>query len=139
MWANTQREAMQEALQNPSFTTEPRGEVMMLSKEIGFMFLWYALLWSVIEAFTERNIDIRGPLKADVDQVSNVLRRCRNAVLHVPRNTSSRLDERIQELVANTETAATVRRISRGFGQMLVEELKRRTKENVSKRSRQDH
>ena len=102
------------------------------------MFLWYALLWSVIEAFQEREIDIRGPLKDDIDQVSSVLRRCRNAVLHVPRNTNSRLDQRIQDLVANVETAATVRRISGAFGRIFVEEFKRRTKENRSKRSRQN-
>ena len=46
---------------------------------IAFMFVWYGMLWSVIEACTqERKIDLRGAFKADIDEVSPKLKKCRH-------------------------------------------------------------
>jgi hypothetical protein len=128
MWANLQRTAMEDLLkQGLSFDADTHGTIMMMSREISFMFIWYALLWSVIEAFQDRGIDIRGPLQSDISAVADLLRRCRNAVLHVPQKTDTSLDQRIQALVADTENATTVRRISGGFGRLFLEEFQRRT------------
>jgi len=128
MWANQQREAFFHLLQNPSPDALEPGPLMMATREMGFMFVWYGLLWSVVEACIApsegSNVDIRGPFRQDIDQMSDLLRRCRNAVLHVPRS-GELLDTRIQELVAEPDSATTLRRIHRGFGRLFIEEFRR--------------
>jgi hypothetical protein len=58
------------------------------------MYLWYTLLWVVIEGFQDRSIDLRPPMSADIDSVSEALRRWRNALFHVPsKNHDPRLFE----------------------------------------------
>ncbi len=133
MWANQQREAFFRLLENPSAGFGEPGPLMMATREIGFMFTWYGLLWAVIEACIDpdedRNVDIRGPFRHDIEQMSGLLRRCRNAVLHVPRS-GGLLDARIQELVAEPNSAITLRRIHRGFGRLFLDEF-RRTRQPV--------
>jgi hypothetical protein len=129
IWANQQREAMDALMQTSSIEASTPGPLMMVAKEIGFMFVWYGLLWSVIEACSDpgegRCLDIRGPFHDDINQVGKLLKRCRNAVLHVPRS-GELLDDRIEKLVAERETAFILRRIHRGFAQMFLEEFQRR-------------
>jgi len=93
------------------------------------MFVWYGMLWAIIEACIDpnegRNIDLRGPFRRDIDQLADVLRRCRNAVLHVPR-TGDYLDVRIQALVQEPASAVTIRRMSTGLERLFLEEFARR-------------
>ena len=92
------------------------------------MFVWYGLLWSVVEAcivpVEGREIEIRGPFREDIDRMADILRRCRNAVLHVPRS-GELLDDRIAQLVAEQGSPDALRRIHRGFGRLFIEEFKR--------------
>ena len=127
MWANQQREAFDRLLQNPSLDFPKPGPLMMATREMGFMFVWYGLLWSVIEACVGprgRGLDIRGPFRSDIDKMSDLLRRCRNAVMHVP-GPGELLDARIEKLVSEPDAVMLIRRIHRGFGRMFLEAFKR--------------
>jgi len=127
MWANQQREALDRMLQDPTPEVFEPGPLMMATREMGFMFVWYGLLWSVIEACVGaggRDLDIRGPFRQDIDEMSDVLRRCRNAVMHVPAS-GVLLDARIEKLVSEPSAGTLIRRIHRGFGRMFLEAFKR--------------
>jgi len=128
MWANQQREAFDRLLRDPASDALEPGPLMMATREMGFMFVWYGLLWSVVEACVApgegRNLDVRGPFRADIDRMADLLRRCRNAVLHVPRS-GDLLDTRIHDLVSEPDSATTIRRIHRGFGRLFLEECRR--------------
>lgn len=129
MWANQQREVFDRCLQESSHEFLNTGPAALASRQFGFMFVWYGMLWAVIEACIDvkegRNIDIRGRFRADIDKLAQALRRCRHAILHVPRG-GKLLDERIVSLVSEEDSALTLRRISRGFARLFLEEYKRR-------------
>jgi hypothetical protein len=131
MWANQQREAFFKLLESPSADALTPGPLVMATREMGFMFVWYGLLWSVLEAFRDRRLDIRGAFLEDITRMSDLLRRCRNAVLHVPA-AGDLLDRRIDELVKEPESATTLRRIHRGVGRLFIEEFKRQTSDKQS-------
>ncbi|HUY13139.1 MAG TPA: hypothetical protein VMX16_05820 [Terriglobia bacterium] len=129
MWANQQREAFDRELSAASAELFEPGPAALASPGFGFMFVWYGMLWAVIEGLTDpcerRCVDIRGRFRADIDSVSSLLHRCRNAILHVPR-TGDLLDDRIVALVSEPASASTIRRTSRGLGRMFLEEYRRR-------------
>jgi hypothetical protein len=131
MWANQQREVFDRCLEEFSEEFLEMGPAALASKQFGFMFVWYGMLWAVIEACIDvregRRIDIRGSFRAEIDRLAPVLRRCRHAILHVPR-TGKLLDERIVALVSEEDSAATLRRISRGFARLFLDEYRRRRK-----------
>ena len=129
MWANQQREAFDGHLQAASDDLPKMGPAMLASKQLGFMFVWYGMLWAVIEACIDvkegRKIDIRGKFRDDIQELSPVLRRCRNAILHIPRG-GKYFDERMGSLVLKKDSVVTLRRISTGFGRLFLEEFARR-------------
>ena len=47
MWANTQREAMEQEFGTEAESLEP-GPLMMATKGISFMLVWYGLLWGLL-------------------------------------------------------------------------------------------
>jgi hypothetical protein len=128
MWANQMREAFDRTL-----TDDPEpvsdGPAMLATRGFGFMLVWYALLWAVIEASVDpkegRNLDFRGGFRHDIDTMAGTLRGLRNAVLHVPR-TNEYVDERLTALILQPDSALAIRRISLGFGRLFLEEFRRR-------------
>jgi hypothetical protein len=56
---------------------------------------------------------------ADIEAMAVLLRRCRNAILHVPEKNH---DPRLFELMKNRGSAAVISRISTGFGRLFIEE-----------------
>jgi hypothetical protein len=99
----------------------PKGdEVFYLQDWASAMFLWYALIWSVIEGFHARGIDLRGRWAADIADVEDDLRRFRNAVFHVPRNKYH--DDRFFGVMTDADNAAKISRISSGFGRLFLEQ-----------------
>ncbi len=129
MWAEQQRDAFERSF--PELVRQLRESApgIMATKAMGFMFVWYCLLWSVIDACTrERTLDLRGPFREDMTRMEPTLRPGRNAILHVPR-TNDLIDQRIAELIEDRESPATIRRIHRGFGRLFLEELARRGKD----------
>ena len=99
-------------------------EMVMVARSVSFMFVWYGMLWSVIEALEKRNIVLRGPLGYDVARVRRSLKKCRNAVMHVP-DDNSLLDIRIQKLVEQKGAVVRIRRVHHGLGRLLREEVQR--------------
>jgi len=121
IWANLQRARFEETLgQAP----KPDDGAFLADVAWASMYMWYGLLWSVIEAFEERHIEIRGPMSADIDYVSDTLRRCRNVVFHV--SSKNQHDVRLYELMGLPDSAAAIMRISTGFGRMFIEESEAR-------------
>ena len=127
MWANVQRLEFDKLLGTEELG-EP-GPMMMVSRSMAFMFVWYGLLWSTVESLLDRKIDIRGSFGADIAAMSEALRRCRNAVMHVPRKNAL-LDHRIETLVTVGDSPATLRRIHGGIGRLFREEFQRQTAES---------
>jgi hypothetical protein len=41
-------------------------EMVMVARNVSFMFVWYAMLWNLMEAVDKRNIVLRGPLGAGI-------------------------------------------------------------------------
>jgi hypothetical protein len=116
--ANLQRARFNELL--PDAKSPAEDEAFLASECFVAMYLWYALLWVVIEGFQDRRIDIRGAMRADIDAMAAHLRRCRNAIFHVPENNH---DPRLFELMEKPDSAAVISRISTGFGRLFLEEV----------------
>jgi hypothetical protein len=117
IWTNLQRSRFQATLPN---APKPDDGAFLADECWASMYMWYATLWSVIEGFADREIDIRGPMRDDIDQMSVVLRRCRNAVFHV--SPTNQNDKRLFEFMFIPDAAAAISRISSGFGRMFFEE-----------------
>jgi hypothetical protein len=121
MWANQQKERFYELLGQ-----RDHGIDRLAGRTRGSMVVWYALVWSVIEAMHDRKIDLRDPLGADVREVEDLLRKFRNAVVHVP-ESGEYYDQRMVDLIAHPEGVPLIRTVHQALGRMLLEELRRRT------------
>jgi hypothetical protein len=115
--ANFQRTRFNELL--PTAQGPAKDEAFLVSACFVAMYLWYALLWVVIEGFQDRDLEIRGPMATDIEAIATPLRQCRNALFHVPQNNH---DPRLFALMENGDSAAVISRISSGFGRLFVEE-----------------
>lgn len=93
----------------------------MASNAVSSMFLWYALLWSVLEALEEREVELGGRLAADIVSISDGLRRCRNAVFHISRDAY--YDKRLFGFMDDRDSAPKIRRIFDALGRLLLEEF----------------
>ena len=124
IWANHQRQRFRALL--PSTPGPSDDEAFMASECFGCMYLWYPLLWAVIEGFQDRGLEFQGQMAADIAAVSDVLRRCRNAVFHVPKKTVHH-DPRLFELMTDPASAAILSRISTGFGRVFIDEGRARS------------
>ena len=120
IWANHQQVLLDAELR----AGRPPRPNALAEDSVSAMFLWYALLWAVIEGFNEREIQLLGRLAEDVERISDGLRRCRNAVFHIPRDEY--YDQRLFEFMREPDSAATLRRISSGFGRLFIEEFDHR-------------
>lgn len=124
MWGNQQRaefdRRIAEGTQAPE-TGEP-----LAGELAGFMLAWYGLLWSVVECLTvDRSIEFLDPLAADIESMSDLLRRCRNSVMHVPKD-GSYYDDRITAMLEHEGAPEKIRLIHASLGQLLVREMRRR-------------
>jgi hypothetical protein len=124
IWANLQKLAFEDAmkLEKPF---EPV-EMVMVARSVSFMFVWYGMLWSVIEALEKRNIVLRAAFGHDVARVRRALKLCRNAIMHVPDGNEA-LDIRIQKLVEQHGLVVRIRRVHHGLGRLLREEVQRQS------------
>ncbi len=61
IWANLQRISFEQSFKSKETFDPP--EMVMVGRGPIFMFVWYGLLWSVIEAIEGRRFDLRGPLR----------------------------------------------------------------------------
>jgi hypothetical protein len=116
MWANLQRTRFQELL--PSAPSIDDG-AFLASEAFGSMYLWYGLLWVVIEGFQDRRINLRGRFADDVERLTPTLRPCRNAIFHVPKRNH---DPRLFKPMEMPDSVLTISRVSTGFGRLFIEE-----------------
>jgi len=121
IWANLQRSRFRETLEQAA---KPDDGAFLADVSWASMFMWYALLWSVIEGFEERGIDIRGSMRADIDYVGDTLRQCRNVVFHV--SSKNQNDARLFGLMQLPDSTAAISRMSTGFGRLFIEESRAR-------------
>lgn len=123
IWANYQRTLFDRALQEPD--RDDQDFALLAGGDASTMLLWYSLLWALIEGFDDRGLRPGGLFGEDIEAVSDLLRRGRNAVLHVPRK-GDYWDTRIVEMLSEPTLVIRVRRITKGFGRMFLEEIRRR-------------
>jgi hypothetical protein len=98
----------------------PKAEEMA-ADSVAALFLWYSLLWSVIEALEEREVVLQGRFADDVQKMSKGLRRCRNAIFHIPR--ADYYDARMFNFMEDPDSGPKIRRISDALGRLLLEEF----------------
>lgn len=144
IWANRVKLCFQRALhEDGSSAWSDTGDPILSADSWLFMYLWYGLLWAVIEAVVEdRHVDLRGRLAADVAHISDALRLTRNAVLHVPESGAehqgftrggphderlTRLMRRDDDFTRDPETVPAIYRVHSGLGRLLLEESRRRS------------
>jgi hypothetical protein len=121
IWADRERELFYAELQAGERARPDR----LAADVVRTMFLWYALLWSVIEGFDDRNIELCGRLAEDIAAVSDGLRQFRNAVFHI--SGDSYFDARLFDLMReDPDLPFRIARIHFGFGRLLAEELQAR-------------
>ena len=124
LWANQQREWFRELRSKRQQPID--ADTYLSSVEGGAMVVWYGLLWAVIEALhVDRGIEFGEPLGTDIVDISDPLRRCRHAVLHVPRKDDY-FDKRILELMAHPDGPRLLSNTHRALGRLLLEEIQRR-------------
>jgi hypothetical protein len=122
IWANWERERFDAEVRAGRTPEGPPPD--LVSAAATAMFLWYALLWSVIEAFRARGIELGGRFEEDIESIADGLRQCRNAVFHV--SDDSYYDSRLFEFMADPGSAGRLRRISTGFARLFLEEFEAR-------------
>lgn len=87
------------------------------------MYVWYGLLWSVIDGLTLRRARLQGGLRDDVRRVREPLRQARNAVFHVG---DGYFDDRLFEPMRVEESAVVIRRAHHGIGNLILDEMQYR-------------
>lgn len=118
IWANLERHRFERLL--PDSKSPEEDPAFLASEWCSALFLWYGLLWSVIEGFNDRGLSFPGRMTADVGEISDTLRRFRNAVFHVSEKENH--DPRLFKLMGDPDNAAKACRISSGFGRIFFEE-----------------
>ena len=124
IWANLQKIGFETAMKDEK-PFEPI-EMVMVARSCRSCSSGTGMLWSVIEALDKRNIVLRGPLGHDIARVRHALKKCRNAILHVP-DDNSLLNIRIQKLVEQKDLVVQIQRVHYGLGRLLREEVQRQS------------
>jgi hypothetical protein len=120
IWADHAKRTFEEAL-----TSEGWDDIEVWTGRVPWaMFVWYGLLYVVVEGFTARQIILsESPLSLDVEQIRQPLRDARDATFHVDRDHGY-YDPRFVGIVS--ESADQVRRVHQSLGQLALDEKKRR-------------
>jgi hypothetical protein len=97
----------------------PVSGAFLASEAFGAMYLWYGLLWVVIEGVRDRRIDLRGRFAEDIERLEPTLRPCRNAIFHIPKRNH---DPRLFKPMEMPDSVATISRVSTAFGRLFLQE-----------------
>ena len=90
------------------------------------MYLWYAMLWGVIEAITKLRVRLHGRFRDDLRQLREPLRDGRNAIFHV---STAYYDARLFAIMQDPGSVGRIWRVHEGFGRMFLEEIAARRAE----------
>lgn len=121
IWANSAFRWFSRELQEPAPET---GDIDLASDRSFSMYLWYSLLWSVIEGVHKHPVVIKGAFRDDLRKVREPLNHARNAVMHV--REDAYYDDRLFKIMANPDSALMVRRVHKGYARLFLEELQAR-------------
>lgn len=122
IWANAAFRWFERELARP--TRVASEDIDLASDRALSMYLWYSLLWSVIEGIQKHSVVIKGTFREDLRKVREPLREARNAVMHV--SDDAYYDDRLFLIMANPDSAAAIRRVHKGYARLFLEELQAR-------------
>ena len=90
-------------------------------------YMWYGLLFVLMEGLTQRRVQYRGVLATEIREIRLALEAARNATFHVGREDSY-WDARLTQIMSGGEAGpgSLVDRVHDGLGQLLSVELLRR-------------
>jgi hypothetical protein len=103
-------------------SARPPGEVPLEDEHFFAMYLWYGLLWSVIEGVRRRRIVLRGRFATDLRLIADGLREARHAVFHVG-EPDGYYDQRLFKIMAVPGAVPAIWRVHKGFARLFYEEL----------------
>lgn len=93
----------------------------------GAMFVYYGLLYAVIEGCRRYRVRWLGALRSDIRAVADDLRITRNAVFHVGRPEAPYLyDARLDAVMGDPERQGAIERVHLGIARALIEEMEMR-------------
>jgi hypothetical protein len=121
IWANSAFRWFERELGSPA----PANEDIDLASDRSFsMYLWYSLLWSVVEGIQKHPVVIKGAFRDDLRTVREPLREARNAVMHV--SDDAYFDDRLFLIMGEPDSATAIRRVHKGYARLFFEELQAR-------------
>jgi hypothetical protein len=137
-WAQRVLETFQQAMSHeqddPHYGDE--GTLRWESATYLFMFLWFGLLWALVEALTKpaekRGVRLSGRLADDVETAREPLKKTRHAVFHIPRPSGRYPDPRLVGLMEGPTPLSLMLRIHNGIRRLLQEELDRRPESGLA-------
>ena len=121
LWAHYARERMLELLR----TVGPPDPEHWEDEGNYTLFLWYGLLYSVIEGAQARRVRIAGWFRDDVRAVREPFRQARHAIFHVGTDEAY-YDLRLAAPLQIVDSALVTTRVHRGFGRLSFEGLRAR-------------
>jgi hypothetical protein len=121
IWANSAFRWLEREL---SSSAAAGGDIDLTSDRSFSMYLWYSLLWSVIEGIQKHPVVVKGAFRDDLRRVRGPLHKARNAVMHV--SDDAYYDNRLFLIMADPGSAAIVRRVHKGYARLFFEELQAR-------------
>ncbi len=121
IWANSAFRWFEREIERPASDGDG---IDLTSDRSFFMYLWYSLLWSVIEGMQKHPVVIKGAFRNDVRRVHEPLREARNAVMHV--SADAYYDRRLFLIMVDSGSAAVIRRVHTGYARLFFEELQAR-------------
>jgi len=123
IWANFGQQAYEDALVNEDWNDVED----FAARTPWAMYVWYGLLYAVIEGLTDRKVGVGGRLVNDIRAIREPLRQARNATFHTG-GTNAYWDMRLFEIAKHPESAFQITRAHHAIGQLLLDELRRRNR-----------
>ena len=117
IWADFQKRRMGETLAEAPRPDDT--EAFLVHEAYAAMYLWYSLLYSVIEGFTRHRVELKGPWKDDLRAVRENLRLTRHAVFHM---AEKYWDDRLFSMMQDPDSVARIYRIHNGFARLFLQD-----------------
>ncbi len=127
IWADHLRNYFEETLPekelniNGNFTIEPYWM---------FMCLWYGILFSVLDALKELEVEIP-EVQDDINVIYPILKKYRNGVFHIQKNY---WPDKWLMLILDESTASKIERIHKKVGEFLLKNLINETSNSLKKK-----
>ncbi len=107
----------------------PIGMSLLFEPSNGFKFIWYGLVYVLIEFIEEKKLSIVNVSK-NVSRVRDLLRHCRHATFHVPTKIVSK---KFTDILMDVDSESDISKIHFEIKRCLEEEIKRRIEKTPAK------